>query len=243
ATSALNSSGIRSSVTLPPDPSWCVRKCRCRNCRSGSACHSRSRSGFTERTGVGWCRWYSSDDGPVKPLLPTSSSAYSPPSGRRKTLCRLRGICPSWWYRGMVAPRLQVAPQRLLALDGLEEGPEVPLAETAAALPLDQLEEQRRTVLHRAREQLQQVALLVAVDEDAELADEVERLLDLADALRQQLVVAARHAEELHAVVAQPLHGVQDVGRLERDVLDARAAIVLQVFVDLALAAPRRRLV
>ena len=36
-------------VRLPPDESWCVRKWRWRNCRSGSRCHSRSRSGRTAR--------------------------------------------------------------------------------------------------------------------------------------------------------------------------------------------------
>ena len=45
---------------------------------------------------------------------------------------------------------LEVAAQRLLALDRLEQRLEVPLAEAARAVPLDHLEEHRRPVLRRA---------------------------------------------------------------------------------------------
>ena len=44
---------------------------------------------------------------------------------------------------------LEVAAALLLALDGLEEGLEVALAEAERAVPLDQLEEHGRPVLHR----------------------------------------------------------------------------------------------
>src|SRR5262249_42710850 len=55
----------------------------------------------------------------------------------------------------------------LLALDGLEQGLEVPLAEAAGAVAFDHLEEERRAVEDRLGEDLEQVALVVAVDEDA----------------------------------------------------------------------------
>ena len=45
----------------------------------------------------------------------------------------------------------QVAAQGLLALDGLEERLEVALAEAARTFALDDLEEDRRAVLHVAR--------------------------------------------------------------------------------------------
>ena len=49
---------------------------------------------------------------------------------------------------------LEVAPERLLALDRLEQRLEVPVAEAARAVPLDHLEEERRAVLRRLREDL-----------------------------------------------------------------------------------------
>src|SRR5688500_247080 len=64
---------------------------------------------------------------------------------------------------------LQVAPSRLLALDRLEQRLEVALAESASALALDDLEEHRRPVLHGLGEDLQQVPVLVAIDEDAQV--------------------------------------------------------------------------
>src|SRR5438552_1805116 len=77
---------------------------------------------------------------------------------------------------------LQRPPQRLLALNGLEQGLEVPLAEAARAVPLDDLEEQRGAVLDRLGEYLQQVTFVVAVHEDAQLAELAHVLVDLADA-------------------------------------------------------------
>jgi hypothetical protein len=61
---------------------------------------------------------------------------------------------------------LQVARGVLLALDRLEQGLEVALAEAARAVALDDLEEDRRPVAERLGEDLQQVALVVVVDED-----------------------------------------------------------------------------
>ena len=68
----------------------------------------------------------------------------------------------------------------LLALDRLEQGLEVALAEAARAVALDDLEEDRRPVAERLGEDLQQVALVVVVDEDAEPAQVGEVLVDLA---------------------------------------------------------------
>jgi len=70
----LKSSGWRSAVTLRVAASRDVRKWRLRNVDSQSATHESSFTGSTDRTCVGWCTWYTSDAGPVKPLLPISSS-------------------------------------------------------------------------------------------------------------------------------------------------------------------------
>jgi hypothetical protein len=60
------------------------------------------------------------------------------------------------------SPRRSCSP-----LDRLEEGLEVALAEAERAVPLDDLEEHRRAVAEGLGEDLQQVAVLVPVDEDA----------------------------------------------------------------------------
>src|SRR6186713_170374 len=99
--------------------------------------------------------------------------------------------------------RLEVAAESLLALDRLEERPEVAEPEATRAVPLDHLEEERRAVLDDLREQLEQVALLVAVDEDAHRAQVVPVLVDLADALLDDLVVRVGRRDEEHACFAK----------------------------------------
>ncbi len=64
---------------------------------------------------------------------------------------------------------LQVAASGLLRLDGLEERLEVADAEAPRAVALDDLEEEGRPILHGTGEDLEQVALLVAIGLDAEL--------------------------------------------------------------------------
>ena len=73
------------------------------------------------------------------------------------------------------------ATQGLLAFDGFEKRLEVALAEALGALALDDFEEHGRPVHHRLREDLQQVALVVPVDQDAEVAQRLEVLVNLAD--------------------------------------------------------------
>src|SRR5918911_880528 len=133
---------------------------------------------------------------------------------------------------------LEVPAQRLLALDRLEERLEVALAEAPRAVALDHLEEDRRPVLGRLREDLEQVAVLVAVDEDPQPAQVVPVLADLAHALEGVLVVRVGRRQEGDASGLQMLDGADDVVTLESDVLHARAAVELQVLLDLALPLP-----
>jgi predicted ATPase/DNA-binding CsgD family transcriptional regulator len=147
--------------------------------------------------------------------------------------------------RGRAYPRLQVAAQLLLALDRLEQRPEVALAEAERAVPLDELEEHGRPVADRLGEDLQEVAVLVTVDEDAALAQFLDRDADLADPVAQHRVgvVAVRGDEELHAARGQLVHACADVGGRQGQVLHAGAPVVLQVLVDLGLALAFGRLV
>src|SRR3954471_13070278 len=115
-----------------------------------------------------------------------------------------------------MAPRsfgvtLQVSPTGLLALDRLEQRLEVALAEAERAVPLDELEEHRRAVLDRLGEDLQQVAVLVAVSEDLQLAQLVERDPGVADPGAELVVVGIRRLEELDASRSHLPHRANDV--------------------------------
>src|SRR5439155_860193 len=131
---------------------------------------------------------------------------------------------------------LEIAPALLLPLDGLEQGLEVALAEAARAAALDDLEEQRRAVLDGLGEDLQQVALVVAVDHDVEALDLLDVLADGADAVPQVGVVGLRHGEKLHAAAPQRVDRGADVAGDQRDVLHAGGAVEVEVFLDLRLA-------
>src|SRR6187200_2217208 len=131
---------------------------------------------------------------------------------------------------------LEVAAALLLALDGLEQRLEVAVAEAARAVALDDLEEHRRAVADRLGEDLQHVALVVAVDEDAQAAQVLEALLDLADPLRDVVVVGLGHGQELDPALAHLGDRLDDVAGGDGDVLRAGAAVELEVLVDLRLA-------
>ena len=92
--------------------------------------------------------------------------------------------------------RSQVAAGCLVLLDGLEEGLEVAGAEALVVVALDELDEERGTILHRLGEDLQQVPVLVKVNQNAVRFDEVKVLLDVhltvLEALSQVVVVPAR---------------------------------------------------
>src|SRR4029078_1486261 len=127
---------------------------------------------------------------------------------------------------------LKVAPPGLLDLDRLEERLEVAHAKAARAVALDALVEERRANLHGSREDLEEVALLVAIGLDAELLERLDRDADVADPLGQLLVVGMGHAQELDAVLAQRADRADDVLRAQRDVLRPRLVVVVQELLD-----------
>src|SRR5262249_45668822 len=131
--------------------------------------------------------------------------------------------------------RSEIAPASLLDLDRLEQRLEVADAEAARAVALDDLEEERRPVLDRPGEDLEEVALLVAVGLDAELLQRLDRDADVADPIDKLLVVGVGHAEELDAEAAQRPDRPDDVLGPQRDVLGAGLAVVVEELLDLAL--------
>src|SRR4051812_48686908 len=145
---------------------------------------------------------------------------------------------PSW-----PAHCLQVASASLLDLDRLEERLEVADAEATGAVPFDDLEEERRAVLDRPGEDLEEVALLVPVGLDPQLLERIDRDADVADAVGELLVVGMGHPQELDAEAAERPDRRHDVVRSEGDVLRAGLAVVIDELLDLALLLARRRLV
>src|SRR5439155_15855428 len=112
----------------------------------------------------------------------------------------------------------------LVALDRFEEGAEIALAESVIALALDDLEKDRAD--HGFSEDLQQEALPLrrrAVDQDL-VAFEARQILAMAGKPRiERLVIGVGHRHEFDVAAAQGLDGLIDLGRGERDVLDALA--------------------
>src|SRR4051812_8635606 len=111
----------------------------------------------------------------------------------------------------------------LVELDALEQRLEIAVAEALIALALDDFEEDRAE--HVLGEDLKQDALLadIAVDQDAVLAQPLEILAMVGDALVHQFVIGLDRVLQLDAAATQPLDGVEDVGRRQREVLDALA--------------------
>src|SRR5215207_3489618 len=139
--------------------------------------------------------------------------------------------------------RLEVASKGLLTLDRLEERLEVALAERRRAVPLDHLEEDRRPVLRGLGEDLEQVAVLVAVGEDPKPLEVAVVLVDVPDAPLDLLVVGLRCVEEEDAALLHRGDRPDDVLALERDVLHTGTAVELEVLLDLALALAFGRIV
>src|SRR5580698_5807192 len=102
--------------------------------------------------------------------------------------------CSSFYSQDTFPGQLKIAPFELLAFDRFEQRLEIPFAEAAAALALDDLEEQRRTILHGPRKDLQHVALIISIDKNAELLKFVDRLINRAHPRLQFGVIRVRHA-------------------------------------------------
>ena len=75
-------------------------------------------------------------------------------------------------------------------LDRLEKRLEVAIAETAAALTLDHLDESGGPILDRARKDLQQLPLIVAVDQDSKIPNRLQGFLNRAYAPGEDVVIA-----------------------------------------------------
>src|ERR1700748_1298895 len=102
-------------------------------------------------------------------------------------LARRPSFTPSHFFR---VGSSQITARLLLAFDRFEESFEVTLAEATAALALDDLEEYRWPILDGPGEDLQHVALVVAIHQYAQVLKLIDRLIDFADTILKLSVVA-----------------------------------------------------
>src|SRR5690606_13228651 len=106
---------------------------------------------------------------------------------------------------------LQVPSPFLLCFQRFKERLEVAFSKAAAAAALDDLDKRCRPVLDWSGENLQQVAFVIPVNQDAQLLDRLERFPDLSDSIAQGFIILAGHAQKLDAAFFEGLHGLDDV--------------------------------
>src|ERR1700722_7112797 len=146
-------------------------------------------------------------------------------------------------YSWSISSMLEVAAFALFALDGFKQRLKVSFAETAAPFALNDFEEERRTIFDRPSENLQHVALVIPIDENAKFLQLVDRLINDADALLQFGVVRVGNMQEIDSLGVKTFRRVPNVIRCQRDVLDSGAGIKIEIFLDLRFAFPLGRLV
>ncbi len=112
---------------------------------------------------------------------------------------------------------------------------------------LNDLVEKRWSIFDRLGEDLQQIAMFIVVDQDAQFLKRIEVLSDLdrrfGEFLAQRGVVGLWHAQELHTTKTQVVDSFDDVLRAQGDVLHASTAVEFDVLLNLAFPQARGRLV
>ena len=81
------------------------------------------------------------------------------------------------------------------------------------------------------------------IDPEARAQPILHILFDLPHAIRKHLVVGIGHTEEFNTALAKFLDGGEDVARDDGDVLYTRRQIIIEIFLDLTLAASLGRLI
>src|ERR1700674_5131049 len=93
---------------------------------------------------------------------------------------------------------LQIPSSRLLHLNRFKQRLEIPFAKSAAALALDHFAEHRRPIFHRLRENLQEIAFLVAVHKYTERAQLVDGFRHRPDSRRQRLIIGVGNPQTIN---------------------------------------------
>ena len=135
----------------------------------------------------------------------------------------------------------KVTARGLVSFNRLEECFEVSGSESIVVPALNHLEEKRWAVLERFREDLQEIALVIVIDQNSLTLDCIEVLLHLdinvSEAGSQVVIICVRdRLEENDAACFHALHGVDDILGTHGDMLNSRATIILTEFLDLTLS-------
>src|ERR1700731_4384664 len=101
---------------------------------------------------------------------------------------------------------LQVASSVLLLLQCFKERFEIAFAETLRALALNDFEKESRPVFHRLGKDLEQIALFIPVDQDAQPLQGFEVFVDMAYSIQHRGVIARWYVQEFHAALLQVGH-------------------------------------
>ncbi len=96
--------------------------------------------------------------------------------------------------------RLKISASPLFFFDRNEQRFEISFAEAFAAFALENFVENGRAVFDRFGEDLQQIAFVVAVNEDAEFLQAFDVFIDLADTFGNFVIIRIRHTQEFDAV-------------------------------------------
>src|SRR5216684_7222628 len=129
----------------------------------------------------------------IRCRIPTGN-ATTPSQASSSSRSRLSG---SSFFRWTC---LQIPSSRLLHFNRFKQRFEIPFSKSAAALALDHFEKHGRWIFHRLRENLQQVAFLVAVHKYTQRAQFVERFLDRPHPRRKRLIIGVGNAQKIESV-------------------------------------------
>src|ERR1700686_1728755 len=154
----------------------------------------------------------------------SAPAAIRLPPPRSRTRCRIptgnatTSSLASWSLRSRLSRYsffrwtcLQIPSSRLLHFDRFKQRFEIPFSKSAAALALDDFEEHGRPIFHRLRENLQQVAFLVAVHKYTERPQLCQRLLHRPDPRREQIIIRVGNPQKIQSVTLQFAYRVHDI--------------------------------
>src|SRR4028119_2514702 len=102
-------------------------------------------------------------------------------------------------------------------------------------MSLDYLKKQRRTILYRLRENLEQIPIFLPIHKDSQLCQLLNRFINFSDPLLQVLVVRFWYTEKLDACRLELGYRLDNVVSRQRNVLNTWAVIVFQVLFNLGL--------
>ena len=132
---------------------------------------------------------------------------------------------------------LQITSGRLLPFNSFEQGLEVASAKSIEVVALNNLEEDRGAIQHWFRENLEQVAPFVEVDQYIVLLYTLEVFAQLHSTILQPqahgIIVRLRHLDELTATLSQILDTSHNVVGSKGNVLDPGSAIEIDELFDL----------